>query len=92
MVFYIKKKKLLWKSLCMCAQLLNCVLLFVTPRTVAFQTLSVGFSRQEYWGGLPFPLPGDLPNPGIERASLYIFCIDRRVLYHCTTWEAQGKV
>ena len=31
--------------------------------------LSVGFSRQEYWGGLPFPSPGDLPNPGIETMS-----------------------
>ena len=39
----------------------------VTPWTVAHQApLSVGFSRQEYWSGLPFPSPGDLPNPGIE--------------------------
>ena len=38
-----------------------------TPWTVACQTpLSIGFSRQEYWSGLPFPSPGDLPNPGIE--------------------------
>ena len=42
----------------------------VTPRTVAYQaTLSMGFSRQEYWSGLPFPPPGDLPNPGIEPRS-----------------------
>ena len=41
--------------------------LFVTPWTVAPQTpLSMGSSRQEYWGGLPFPTPGDLPAPGIE--------------------------
>ena len=33
-------------------------------------SLSMGFSRQEYWGGLPFPPPGDLPHPGIELASL----------------------
>ena len=32
--------------------------------------LSMGFSRQEYWSGLPFPPPGDLPNPGIKPASL----------------------
>ena len=32
-------------------------------------SLSLGFSRQEYWGGLPYPLPGDLPNPGIEPRS-----------------------
>ena len=46
---------------------LSCVLLFATPWTVAYQVaLSMGFSRQEYWSGLPFPSPGDLPNPGIE--------------------------
>ena len=39
----------------------------MTPWTVARQApLSMGFSRQEYWSGLPFPSPGDLPNPGIE--------------------------
>ena len=43
------------------------VQLFGTPWTVARQTsLSMGFSRQEYWSGLPFPPPGDLPDPGIE--------------------------
>ena len=42
----------------------------VTPQTVAHQApLSVGFSRQEYWSGLPRPPPGDLPNPGIQRTS-----------------------
>ena len=41
-----------------------------TPWTVAHQApLYVGFSRQEYWSGLPFPSPGDLPNPGIEPRS-----------------------
>ena len=49
---------------------LSCVRLFVTPWTVACQApLSMGFSRQEYWSGLPFPSPGDLPNPGIEPGS-----------------------
>ena len=39
----------------------------VTPRTVAHQVpLSLGFPRQEYWSGLPFSSPGDLPDPGIE--------------------------
>ena len=43
---------------------------FATPWTIALEApLSVGFSRQEYWSGLPFPSPGDLPNPGIEPAS-----------------------
>ena len=47
------------------------ILLSVTPWTVAHQSpLSMGFSRQEYWSGLPFPSPGDLPNPGIELVSL----------------------
>ena len=46
------------------------VWLFVTPWTAAAQApLSIGFSRQEYWTGLPFPPPGDLPNPGIEPLS-----------------------
>ena len=46
------------------------VRLFVTPWTVAYQApLSVGFSRQEYWSGLPFLSPGDLPDPGIKPAS-----------------------
>ena len=49
---------------------LNHVWLFATPWTVACHIpLSVGFSRQEYWSGLPFPSPRDLPNPGIEPRS-----------------------
>ena len=45
-------------------------LTLVTPWTVARQApLSMGFSRQEYWSGLPFPPPGDLPYPGIEPES-----------------------
>ena len=46
------------------------VRLSATPWTVARQALlSMGFSRSEYWSGLPFPSPGDLPNPGIESRS-----------------------
>ena len=49
---------------------LSCVWLFATPWTVAYYAPpSVGFSRQEYCSGLPFPSPGDLPNPGIESRS-----------------------
>ena len=49
------------------AESLNRVQLSVTPWTVAHQApLPMGFSRREYWSGLPRPLPGDLPNPGIE--------------------------
>ena len=51
-------------------QSLSCVRLFATPWTLDFQApLPMGFSRQEYWSGLPFPSPGDLPNPGIEPRS-----------------------
>ena len=49
---------------------LSCVRLFVTPWTVAYQApLPMGFSKQEYWSGLPFPSPRDLPDPGIEPRS-----------------------
>ena len=48
-------------------KLLSRVQLSETPWTVAYQASpSMGFCRQEYWSGLPFPSPGDLPNPGIE--------------------------
>ena len=57
----IKRKKV--KSL-------SRVQLFVTPWTINYQApLTMGFSRQECWIGLPFPPPGDLPNPGIELRS-----------------------
>ena len=49
---------------------LSHVRLFVTLWTVTYQASpSMGFSRQEYWSGLPFPSPGDLPYPGIEPGS-----------------------
>ena len=52
-------------------QLLSRVRLFATPWTVARQApLSMGFSKQEYWGGFPFPSPGDLPEQGIQLTSL----------------------
>ena len=58
---------------CMCVCMLSHlsrVQLFVTPWTVAFQApLSMGFSRQEYWSGLPFPSSGDFPDPVIELRS-----------------------
>ena len=52
-------------------ELLSRVRLYVIPWTVAhLAPLSMGFPRQEYWSGVPFPSPGDLPNPGIEPVSL----------------------
>ena len=51
-------------------KLLSHVQLFVTPWTVAYKAPPLmGFSRQECWSGLPFPSPGDLPDPGIEPGS-----------------------
>ena len=58
------------------------VWLCVTLWTVAHHApLSMGFSRQVYWSGVPFSPPGDLPDPGIEPVS-YASCIGSQVLYH----------
>ena len=63
--------------------------LFVTPWTVAQQTpLSMGFSSQEYWSGLPFPSPVDLPEPGIKPGSLLSPALVDRFFTSSTTWEA----
>ena len=56
---------------CVCVFIRCHVRLFVTAWTVAHQApLSMGFFRQGHWSGLPFPPPGDLPNPGIEPVAL----------------------
>ena len=68
---------------------LSHVRLFATPWTVAYQaSLSMGFSRQECWSGLPFPSPGDLPDPGIESVSLTSPAFTGVFLTSSTTWEA----
>ena len=65
------------------------VWLFVTLWTVAPQAPpSMGFSRQEYWNGLPCPPPGDLPDPGIEHASLTSPALAGRLFTTSDTWEA----
>ena len=52
------------------------------PNGLARQApLSMGFSRQEYWGGLPFPSPGDLPDPGIKPGFLHLLHF-RQIIYH----------
>ena len=62
-IFWKKVEKKKVKSL-------SHVQLFATPWTLAYQApLSMGFSRQEYWSGLPFPSPGDLPDPESEPGS-----------------------
>ena len=68
---------------CLYVHMLNRVQLFVTPWTTACQApLSMGFPRQDYWSGLPFPSPGDLPDPGIEPALAGGFFTTS------ATWEA----
>ena len=72
----------------MCVQLLSCVQLFVTLWTVAHEAfLSMELSRQEYWSGLPLSTPGDLPNPGIEPASLASPVLSRGFFTTSATWE-----
>ena len=72
------------------AKSLSCVRLFCHPMgCVACQApLSVGFPRQEYWSGLPFPTPGDLPNPGIKPTSLRSPALASRFFTTSATWEA----
>ena len=66
---------------------------FETLWTVAHQApLSMGFSRQEHWSGLPFPPPGDLPDPGIEPASLAAPVLAGGFFTTSATWEAFAKV
>ena len=66
---------------------LSRVQFFVAPQTVAHQApLSMEFSRQEYWGGLPFPPPRNLSDPGSESTSR-VSCVGRRILYHWAAWE-----
>ena len=61
----------------------------MTPWTVAHQaSLSMGFSRQEYWRELPFPPPEDLPNPGIELLSLTSPTLAGGFFTTNATWEA----
>ena len=92
----MKSLKLIWKYSCTLTELYSTVQLliplctlsrpdsFMTPWTVVHQALlSMGFSRQEYWSGLPFPSPGDLPDPEIKLASLCVSHVGRQILYHC---------
>ena len=62
--------------------MLSHVQLFAAPWTVACQVpLSMEFSRQEYWSGSPFPIPGDLPGPGIKPASLMSPALARKIFF-----------
>ena len=70
---------------CVCVRVLSHVQLFDTPWSAAHQAPpSMGFSRQEYWSGLPFPSPGDLPDPGIK--------LSVSNSYHCISCDSVGQL
>ena len=72
----------------LCAKSRSHVPPFATLWTVAFWApLSVGFFRQEYWIGLPFPTSGDVPDPGIKPASLTFPVLAGKFLTTTATWE-----
>ena len=74
-------------------KLLSRVRLFVTPWTVAHHAaLSMGFSRQEYWSGLPCPPPRNLSDPGIKLTSLMPPALAGWFFTICTTWEVQKRI
>ena len=92
-----KRKEWIWTSLFLQkltrACMLSCfshVWLFVTLQTIASQApVSMGFSRQEYWNGLPCPPPGDLLGPGIEPGSPTFLTLASGFFTTSVTWEAQ---
>ena len=71
-------------AVCLVAQ--SCPALCNSMDCSLLGSLSMGFSRKEYWSGLPFPPPGDLPNAGTCVSC--VSCIGRQILYHCATWSA----
>ena len=73
------------------AQMFSHVWLFATPCTIAHRTpLSMRSSRQEHWSGLPFPTPGDLPDPGIKLVSSASPALAGRFFTTSVIWEALG--
>ena len=76
--------------MCCAKSLQSC--LFVTLWNIACQVpLSMGLSRQEYWSGLPWPPPGDLPDPGIEPTSFMSSALSGEV-FITSTWETHITV
>ena len=76
---------------CVCVFTQSCPTL-CDPWTVAHQSpLSLEFSRPEYWSMLPFPSPGNLPNPGIKPVSLMSLVLAGGFFTTSTTWEFQGS-
>ena len=71
----------------------SCAQLFATLWTIAHQApWSMGFSKKEYWSGLPCPPPGDLPYPGIEPAFLMSLALAGRFFTTRTAWEAPNQL
>ena len=85
-------------SICVCVRVCVCVCVYVSCSVMSNlwdsmdwaheAPLSMGFSRRESWSGLPFPPPGDLPNPGIEPLSLMSLALAGGFFTASTTWEA----
>ena len=85
----LNKKLIDTKDVCLCTKSFSHVQLSVIPWTVAHQApLSMGFSRQEYWSGLPCPLPGYLHDPGIEPTFPISPALAGRSFTTSATWEA----
>ena len=81
-----------WSPLCVLKSLQSCLTL-QPLRTEARQApLSMGFPGQEYWSGLPFPSPGDLPDPGIEPTSLMSLASVGWFFTSSAAWEAQSPL
>ena len=84
----------LQRNTCACVlSRFSCVQLFVILQTVARQAPpSMGFSRKEYWSGLPCPPPGDLPDPGIEPSSLVSPALTGGFFTTGTAWAAHSGI
>ena len=84
---WLRQRMTCWSWLCSCSGTSDSL---SAPWTVARQApVSVGFSRLEFWSGLPFPPPGGLPDPGIRTC---IPCIGRRILHHWAPGKAKRWV
>ena len=89
MRFESYKLNLICQTFFLLAQSLSRVQFFVTPWTMARQApLAIEFSRQEYWSGVPFPTPGDLPDPRIEPTSLASPTLAGGYFTSSANWEA----
>ena len=82
------KNMFMYLNMCVCVHALSCFSCVRLFATVALQApLSKGFSRQQYWSGLPWPLPGDLPDPGVKVASLMSPALADGFFTISATWE-----